>query len=207
MGKLQVGDEVYDEHGRVCRVVEAFEPYVTDEAVEVRFGDGSTLVTDRPHKWTAYSRREGMALGQYRRRHGQPHRAWPDDWGTQWETASRRYSHNESTDPRTAKVRTTGEMMDAGGRFYIPVLDAPLEAPEAELPIDPYILGYWLGDGARWPLSPGATWSTSVNGSLRPGAPSSRKPATLSQTTGPSRFRWATGHASNSPRPMRTPRQ
>lgn len=145
MGKLQVGDEVYDEHGRVCRVVEAFEPYVTDEAVEVRFGDGSTLVTDRPHKWTAYSRRENMALGQYRRRHGQPHRAWPDDWGTQWETASRRCSHNESTDPRTAKVRTTGEMMDAGGRFYIPVLDAPLEAPEAELPIDPYILGYWLG--------------------------------------------------------------
>lgn len=148
MGDLKAGDEVYDEHGRVCRVVEAFEPYITDDAVEVQFNDGSSLVTDRPHKWTAYSYTESQTLGMHRRNHGQPHRAWPEDWGTQPETAHQRHSRSGVTLARTAKVRTTGEMMDDGGRFYIPVMDGALEAPEVDLPVDPYILGYWLGDGS-----------------------------------------------------------
>ena len=32
-------------------------------------------------------------------------------------------------------------------RFYIPTVSAPLDLPDVDLPIDPYVLGAWLGDG------------------------------------------------------------
>lgn len=45
------------------------------------------------------------------------------------------------------KVRTTEEMLADGRRFMVPRAD-PLLHPEAELPVGPYLLGYWLGDGS-----------------------------------------------------------
>lgn len=45
------------------------------------------------------------------------------------------------------KVRTTGEMHAAGCRFRVPVA-APWKLPESLLPVDPYLLGVWLGDGS-----------------------------------------------------------
>lgn len=45
------------------------------------------------------------------------------------------------------KVRTTGEMVRDGRRFRIPV-PRPYELPVVDLPVDPYVLGYWLGDGS-----------------------------------------------------------
>ena len=47
---------------------------------------------------------------------------------------------------RPAKVRTTQEMVDDGRRFRVPA-SKPWKLPEADLPIDPYMLGLWLGDG------------------------------------------------------------
>lgn len=56
------------------------------------------------------------------------------------------------------KVATTGELlsdyqyqMKSGKvryRYCIPVTEA-LDLPEAELPVDPYLMGLWLGDGAK----------------------------------------------------------
>jgi len=49
------------------------------------------------------------------------------------------------------RVMTTGEIAAAAWsdryRFRVPVTD-PLQTPEADLPIDPYLLGVWLGDGS-----------------------------------------------------------
>ena len=48
-----------------------------------------------------------------------------------------------------AAVRTTGKMFDAPKHytFRVPAA-APFELPEAALPVHPYFLGLWLGDGA-----------------------------------------------------------
>lgn len=43
-------------------------------------------------------------------------------------------------------IRTTGEMARAKSKFRVPRA-APLKNPDIPLPIDPYILGLWLGDG------------------------------------------------------------
>lgn len=45
------------------------------------------------------------------------------------------------------RVRTTGEMVADGRRFRVPVAQ-PWDLPEADLPVDPYLLGLWLGDGS-----------------------------------------------------------
>jgi hypothetical protein len=47
---------------------------------------------------------------------------------------------------------TTGEMLDAGvagpsGRHFAIRLPSSIEMPEADLPLDPYLFGVWLGDG------------------------------------------------------------
>lgn len=45
------------------------------------------------------------------------------------------------------KPRTTAELLADGRRFRVPRAEA-LRTPDRELPVDPYVLGLWLGDGA-----------------------------------------------------------
>ena len=46
------------------------------------------------------------------------------------------------------RVRTTGQMAADGRRFRVPRPQG-LKSPDVPLPIDPYVLGLWLGDGDR----------------------------------------------------------
>jgi phage terminase large subunit-like protein len=58
--------------------------------------------------------------------------------------------HQWMTRPMSAalpRVRTTGEMFADGRKFRVPA-PAPWKLPEADLPVDPYLLGLWLGDGS-----------------------------------------------------------
>lgn len=45
------------------------------------------------------------------------------------------------------RVRTTWEMLEDGRTFRVPKA-SPWKFPEADLPIEPYMLGLWLGDGS-----------------------------------------------------------
>lgn len=50
-----------------------------------------------------------------------------------------------------ARVRSTADIARDGRRFGVPRM-APLAGRHVDLPIHPYVLGAWLGDGAsRWP--------------------------------------------------------
>ena len=64
-------------------------------------------------------------------------------WVTQSAANRRRYE--------TAEVRTTEEIFHSvkvnGGKNHSISVSEPLNTPEAVLPLDPYIFGYWLGDG------------------------------------------------------------
>lgn len=48
--------------------------------------------------------------------------------------------------PRIVETRELYQMKQRGERLYVES-HAPLQLPEAQLPLDPYILGVWLGDG------------------------------------------------------------
>jgi replicative DNA helicase len=118
MGELAAGDQVLDNDGRPCQVTYATPVMVDHPCYEVAFDDGSTIVADADHQWLAYD--------------------FPA------------HAHLR----RLPRVVTTQQMVDEGvhacadGRpnWYLS-LARPLDLPEADLPVDPYVFGCWLGDG------------------------------------------------------------
>jgi replicative DNA helicase len=145
MGELRVGDEVLDDQGRPCRVTFATPVMHGRPCYEVTFDDGSTIVADGEHQWFAY---DLPAWNSRRERHYR---------------LSGRHSHIPERIPKLARdqiarwklprVVTTDQMIDEGvlcrdqrPNWYI-ALTAPLDLPEKDLRLDPYLLGVWLGDG------------------------------------------------------------
>lgn len=126
MGAVQVGDALFDESGRQCRVTFATEVMRGHECYRVGFSDGTYIVADAEHQWVTRRR-------ETRRPNGKR-------WRTQ------------------ESIRTTRQIADSlyvswscakGLTEYNHTLRAPavLDCPQAELPVDPYVLGTWLGDG------------------------------------------------------------
>ncbi|WP_257155770.1 MULTISPECIES: replicative DNA helicase [Streptomyces] len=131
MGAVQTGDELLDAHGRPTRVTAATEVMTDRPCYEVTFDDGTSVIADAEHQWltdTRASRRSAR------------------------EAAT---GHHDSRNRRDVPtVKTTREIAEtlrcrtAGRRLNHSVGNAaPLELPERELPVPPYTLGAWLGDG------------------------------------------------------------
>lgn len=126
MGDLRVGDEVFDEKGNPCRVVFATPVMHQHECFAVTFSDGERIVADAEHRWFVQSD------------HAVPVEARP---------IRRRRTEGVLT---TAQLREIGVVYDRDevkrNRFAVP-LAASLDLPDVDLPIAPYTLGAWLGDG------------------------------------------------------------
>lgn len=123
MGELRDGDEVFDESGKPCRVTHAHAVMHGRPCYEIEFSDGTTIVADEEHLWST------------------------------WDKSARKNVRRNPSGAHGPKVRTTRQIIDtltvgANGEnnHSIPCAGA-VQYPEAPLPIDPYILGAWLGDG------------------------------------------------------------
>ena len=120
MGDIQVGDQVFDENGKPCNVLALSEIIDDETCYRLTFRDGSMIEAGERHLWNVQVTNNG----------------------------------------RRSKLLTTGEIYrrtmayrdrhpGAAGRrsiIRIPVAHA-LQMPEKRLPIDPYLMGYWLGNG------------------------------------------------------------
>ena len=131
-GDLVDGDQVFDEHGNVCNVIKAHEPYMPSQLYRMTFSDNSYIDCDGEHLWTVWTHQERK---QYLRHGGG--NLFPYDWAN------------------GKKVRLAQELIEilhqdtARGDLNLCIPNAlPLQMPKAKLPIDPYLLGYWLGNGA-----------------------------------------------------------
>jgi replicative DNA helicase len=131
MGEVEVGDELLDAAGRPTRVVAATEVMTGRPCYEVEFSDGSVIVADAQHQWltdTRASRRSFQAARDGRNR-TRTQRTLPAVRTTEeiaatlrTDTAERRLNHSVA-------------------------LAQPLQLPDANLLLSPYVLGAWLGDG------------------------------------------------------------
>ncbi|HUF33624.1 MAG TPA: replicative DNA helicase [Acidimicrobiales bacterium] len=142
MGELQVGDQVIDERGQPCHVLYTSPVFPDHRCFEVRFDDGSTIVADAGHRWLAYD------LPAWK-----SHRARTDRMAA-GPPAKPSLARDQSARMRHPRVVTTQQMVDEGVRtggdrpnWYLPL--AALDLPDADLPVDPYVLGCWLGDGGE----------------------------------------------------------
>ncbi|MCL6557187.1 MAG: hypothetical protein K6U74_00010 [Firmicutes bacterium] len=123
MGDLALGDTVFGADGQPCRVTATSPVYIDHECYRLTFSNGEEVIADAGHLWITTARVD--------KPNGKP-------------------AGNKQTRTR---VRTTQEIVDTlqhGSRRdtnHSIAMPAPLDCAEAVLPVAPYTLGAWLGDG------------------------------------------------------------
>ncbi|MHB1066880.1 MAG: replicative DNA helicase [Candidatus Nanopelagicales bacterium] len=131
MGDLRVGDQVLDADGLPTAVTGVTRTWLGRPCYRLTFSDGEQIVADEEHEWltdTRASRKSAQAAA---------------------------VGYNRTRNQRTfAAVRTTREIADT---LRCPTVDRRLNhsvrntkalaLPPANVPIPPYVLGVWLGDG------------------------------------------------------------
>ena len=122
MGDLKVGDVVFDENGRQCHVMAKSEIDDTEQAYRLTFRDGSSIVAGERHLWDL-----DYIWGPVK------HRQWTTGEIYQRTMLHRERHKHDEVDSQRSIIR-------------IPVC-GPLQTEEAGLPVDPYLYGYWLGNG------------------------------------------------------------
>jgi len=161
-GDVKMGDAIFNEQGKVCFVTRLYDVFIPETAYRMTFDDGSVVEVCSEHQWLTYNAKELAALTrrnpvwQEKRRLSRPSRATGkrSDKFTQQITARNKANSPQLLGAPTGKVRTTQEISDTlrtpSGRtnHAVPVAKA-LELPEADLPLDPYCFGAWLGDGSK----------------------------------------------------------
>jgi replicative DNA helicase len=121
-GDAEPGTLLFDEAGEVCVVRAVSEIWNGRPCFRVRFSDGESIVADAEHEWVVGTARAYM-------------HAWrrgDDDAGA------------------AAQRLTTSDLHDAqerGERRASVAVAQPLYLGPVDLPIPPYTLGAWLGDG------------------------------------------------------------
>jgi LAGLIDADG DNA endonuclease family protein len=138
MGELRDGDTVFDDAGQPCRVVKAHPVLLGHPCYEVAFSDGSVITACADHLWTvdtASARRsaDNALIPDLRPRKTSAHRP-------------QQYKHFQPQVVTTAGL-AAGLRDSRGALQYSVRVAAPLQCAEADLPVPPYTLGAWLGDG------------------------------------------------------------
>ncbi|MFL6114995.1 MAG: DnaB-like helicase N-terminal domain-containing protein, partial [Catenulispora sp.] len=143
MGAVRVGDRLLGADGKATRVVAATEVMTGRPCYEVEFSDGSVIVADAQHQWFTETRaaRRGAAealvgAGGVRAAGG---------LGTLSEPQVLHATGSVKTTEEIARTLRS-EAADGRPNHSVPVA-AAVDLPDADLPLSPYALGVWLGDG------------------------------------------------------------
>ena len=124
-GDLEVGDEVFGGDGRPVKVAGVFERGEM-KVYRVSFSDGSSTLCSGDHLWTV---------------------------------RKFTWSKHKGEDPVEWETLTLDELMECGIdrpngsgkralKYHLPQI-GELQYPPVDVPVDPYTLGVWLGDGTR----------------------------------------------------------
>lgn len=121
-GDLRPGMSVYGRDGKPKRIL-AVTGSTEQDLFEVVFPEGRTLRATSGHLWSGR-----------RRMH-------PKGDTSKWEDREMTLT--------TAELAKLTEMKANATRPFKVWAHRPVELPPADLPIDPYVLGFWLGDGDK----------------------------------------------------------
>lgn len=123
MGELSPGDVVFGADGKPCRVVAVSPVYEDHDCYRVGFSNGESVIADAGHRWLTTARVD---------------------------RPGRRKEGNAATRTRVRTTREIAETLRYGSRLdtnHSVSMPSPLGGPDLELPVAPYTLGAWLGDG------------------------------------------------------------
>jgi replicative DNA helicase len=130
MGEVKTGEWLLAADGTPTQVVAATDVMTGRPCYEISFDDGTAIVADAEHGWltdTLASRKSATAAAA--------------GYGRQ--VHQRTFASVKTTREIAATVRAGGD----NRLNHVVALPGPLQLPEAEVPLPPYVLGVWLGDG------------------------------------------------------------
>jgi len=124
MKDLKIGDKVFDKDGNLCNITVKSEIH-NNPCYEIKFDNAESIVCDIDHRWLISFKLQ------------KPTKKNPDG-----------YKHQVMT---TIELKTYLDSIEKRQSFNIPkILNAkPLNIEKTSLPLDPYLLGVWLGDGSK----------------------------------------------------------
>lgn len=126
MGKLQTGDKVFGADGKPCTVIDTSPIYHDHDCYELTFSNEQTVIADAGHLWFTHALLDKPASGS---------------------------GNHGDIRQRCSRIRTTKEIADTllrpgdGARNHSIDMPEAIQCCEKNLPIPPYTLGAWLGDG------------------------------------------------------------
>jgi phage terminase large subunit-like protein len=124
MADVAVGTVLFDEQGHPCHVTHVWPVVEETNAYRVTFSDRTMIVADAEHLWLTIARRHGAG-----KRHGH---------------GQNLYQGVRTTEQIRQTLWIDEEKREAN--HAVPVA-SPLQCPEMDFPLPPYVLGAWLGDG------------------------------------------------------------
>ena len=133
MAGLQIGDHVFGPDGRPACVLGKSEVFRDRDLYRVWADDGAFLDVDGEHLWTVRLDRKHNIYKDYT-----TEQLW------------RRQNGEVLRTKRGGGTEFLRKTMDPAGVRLPRLPDVqPVHYPPAELPVDPYVLGVWLGDGTH----------------------------------------------------------
>ena len=152
MQDIHVGDYVFGQDGKPSKVIVESEIF-HKKMYMVRFEDGAEVKASADHIWTVQtkdSRRASRYIPKGKKVIGKMYRPDLRKTGGWFDTTT------EEMAADFAKARKDGKGTEY--KYRVP-MNAQVEYPEKDLPLDPYTMGVWLGDGSS--AAPAITCSDS----------------------------------------------
>ena len=160
MKELKVGDYVIGRNGKPTKVIGVY-PQGEQELAKITFKDNVEIITDMEHRWTV------SPTGQY-----------PEKYQSgevpEYVISTKDLLNKEKKEMKiplrneegsvisviTRDIETYYKNSKGYSKWKIPLLSNPVEfeVSKEKLPLDPYILGYWLGDGENSSFNISVGW-------------------------------------------------
>lgn len=137
IGTVNIGDCVFSEKGLPTKVINKSEVFTDHKCYDVYFDDGEVIKADADHLWnvtTASNRRVASHILKGNRKLLRPDLHKTNGYET------------KTTEQLAKDFLTKTSNGDTFARYSVPMAK-PIEYTKKNLPIEPYFLGCWMGDG------------------------------------------------------------
>ncbi len=138
MADVHVGDVVFGQDGRPAKVLHESEIF-NKPMFKVTFEDGAVVKASADHIWTVQTKDSRRLASRPIKRPGSI-----KDWKI-YETGGWFDTTTEKMVDDFVRTRSDGKGKEY--KYRVPVT-TPVQYEEKDLPVDPYTLGVWLGDGS-----------------------------------------------------------
>jgi len=138
MKDIHIGDYVFSVDGKPTRVIAESEIFTGHDCYKVTFEDKSEIVADAEHIWTVVTKGSRSANARNCKRF----KGW---YKSEYRENS---GYFDITTEQMANdfYRLRADKKGIEYKYRVP-MQKPIEYPEQDLPLNPYALGLWLGDG------------------------------------------------------------